>query len=99
MKTTVLSDGGWGTALALTLRGNGHDVRLWGPFPDYLAEMRRRHENVRFLPGVPLPDDLVIEAELARAMAEADLVVLAAPAQYLRGLLDRLGPVRPAGAL
>jgi len=99
MKMTVLSDGGWGTALALTLRGNGHDVRLWGPFPDYLAEIRSRHENVRFLPGVPLPAELVIEADLARAVADAGLVVLAAPAQYLRGLLDKLRPVMPAGAL
>jgi len=99
MNVAVLSEGGWGTALALTLLENGHATRLWGPFPDYLDEIRRRRENPRFLPGVPLPESLAIEADLARAVAGAALVVLAAPAQYQRSLLDRLRPVMPAGAL
>ena len=33
MNVTVLSDGSWGTALALTLIDNGHKVTMWGPFP------------------------------------------------------------------
>jgi glycerol-3-phosphate dehydrogenase (NAD(P)+) len=92
-KTAVLSDGGWGTALALVLHSNGHDVHLWGPFPDYVQEMRERRENVRFLPGLPLPDGLTLEDDLAAAVAGADLVLLAAPSQYLRGLLDKLAPI------
>lgn len=54
MKIAVLSDGAWGTALAMNLIDNGHEVVSWGPFPDYLDEMREKRENVRFLPGVKL---------------------------------------------
>jgi glycerol-3-phosphate dehydrogenase (NAD(P)+) len=90
MIVAVLSDGGWGTALALTLLDSGHAVTLWGPFPEYVEELRRRRENVRFLPGVPLPASLRLEADLATAVADAELIVLAAPAQYARSLLDGL---------
>ena len=94
MTAAVLSDGGWGTALALTLLENGHPVTLWGHFPDYIAEMERGRENRRFLPGVALPAGLRLTGDLAAAVAGADLIVLAAPAQYARSLLQALRPLR-----
>ena len=98
MNISVLSDGGWGTALAIVLCENKHSVTLWGPFPDYLAEMQRTRRNERFLKGVELPAALRFEPDLARAVAAADLVVLAAPTQYVRGTLEKLRAVpRPAG--
>jgi glycerol-3-phosphate dehydrogenase (NAD(P)+) len=59
MNTTVLSDGAWGTALALTLLSNGHQVRQWGPFPEYIREIRDSRENSRFLSGIELPANLM----------------------------------------
>ena len=43
----VLGDGGWGTALALVLVESGCDVTLWGPFPEYVAEMEAKYADVR----------------------------------------------------
>ena len=54
MKITVLSDGGWGTALAVNLLNNGHDVTMWGAFPEYLDQMEKTRENVKFLKGKKL---------------------------------------------
>ena len=100
MNISVLSDGGWGTALAKVLCENRHTVTLWGPFPDYLAEMARTRRNEKFLKGVELPPELRFEADLSRAVAGAELVVLAAPSQYMRGLLGKLAAVpRPAGLI
>jgi len=97
MKISVLSDGGWGTTLALVLVDNGHEVTLWGPFPDYVEEMRRTRRNEKFLKGVELPPALGLESDLARACAGAGLVVLAAPSQFMRATLERLRAVpRPA---
>ena len=45
MKIAVIGDGGWGTANALLLAGYGHEVTLWGAFPDYIAEMRRTRQK------------------------------------------------------
>ena len=100
MKIAMLSDGGWSTALSCLLLQNGHDVTLWGPFPEYLEEMRRNHENSRYLPGVKLPATLAIEADLGRAVAGAEMIVLALPSQYTRGLLVKLAAIpRPTGVI
>ena len=93
MNISVLSDGGWGTALAMVLCENKHAVTLWGPFPDYLAEMARTRRNEKFLKGVDLPAALRFEPDLAAACANTDIVVLAAPSQYMRGLLGKLAAV------
>ncbi len=98
MKIAVLSDGGWGTALALVLCRNGHDVVLWGPFPDYVAEMEQRRKNVRFLPGPTLPPELALSADLEQATTMAEIIVLAAPSQYMRGLLNQLHEIPLANA-
>lgn len=97
MKISVLSDGGWGTALASVLCDNGHAVTLWGPFPDYIEEMRRTRRNEKFLKGVELPAALQLESDLAKACAGATILVLAAPSQFMRGMLTKLRAVpRPA---
>ena len=90
MKIAVLSDGGWGTALALLLLGNRHEVCLWGPFPDYIAEMARTRRNERFLKGVELPAALHLTADMAAAVRAAGIVVMASPTQYARQTIGRL---------
>jgi glycerol-3-phosphate dehydrogenase (NAD(P)+) len=92
MNITVLSDGGWGTALALLLCENNHNVRLWGPFEDYVSEMREKKENVRFLPGISLPDDLTLCSDMREAVDDAEIVVLASPSQYMRSTLEKFKP-------
>ncbi len=92
MKVTVLSDGAWGTALALVLRRNGHRVTIWGPFPEYLREMEKTRVNTRFLPGVRLDDELLFEADIMAATAESEWILLATPTQFLRGVLEKFCP-------
>jgi glycerol-3-phosphate dehydrogenase (NAD(P)+) len=89
----VIGDGGWGTALALLLDRNGHRVRIWGAFPDYVAEVRRRRENFKFLKGVQLPDSLELTAEPEEAIRGAALLVSAVPTRFLRGVLERFASV------
>ena len=91
----VLGDGGWGTALALLLHGYGHQVRLWSAFPQYAEELRRRRENVKFLPGVELPTDLRITASERETVDGVELALIAIPTRYLRQVLRRFRPVVP----
>jgi glycerol-3-phosphate dehydrogenase (NAD(P)+) len=98
MRAAIIGDGGWGTALACALRRNGHAVRLWGPFPDYIAQLQTQRENTRYLPGVPLPEGLAWTADPAAAVRGADLVVLAVPSAYVRDVMARFAPHLPAGA-
>lgn len=88
MKICVIGDGGWGTANAMLLAGYGHDVALWGAFPDYIEEMRRTRRNERYLPGVELPASLRLEHDRATAAEGAEVVVLAPPSKYFPSVVE-----------
>ena len=94
-RVCVIGDGGWGTALGISLRRNGHEVRLWGPFPEYLDEMRRTRENTRYLPGVPLPPELTWDADPAAAARDADIAVLAVPSRFYADVMKKFAAVLP----
>ena len=88
MKIAVIGDGGWGTANAMLLAGNGHDVTLWGAFPEYVEEMRRTRRNEKFLKGVVLPDSLKLTADRGEAINGAEIVVLAPPSKYFASVVE-----------
>ena len=94
----VIGDGAWGTALALLLHRHGARVRAWGPFPDYLDEIRRTRENAKYLPGFALPPDLEWIDDPRAASAGAEIVVLASPSPYFADVVDRFAPHLPAAA-
>lgn len=99
MKVAVIGDGGWGTALATVLDRNGHDVTVWGPFAEYLREIQLFHENVSYLPGVKLPDSIQWTADHARAVEEAELVVLVVPSRFYKDTVEAFEPFMPPDAL
>ena len=88
MKIAVIGDGGWGTANALLLVGYGHDVTLWGAFPDYIEEQRRTRKNEKFLKGVVLPDALKLTADREEAVKGAEIVVLAPPSKFFASVME-----------
>lgn len=99
MKIAVIGDGGWGTANALLLAGYGHDVTLWGAFPDYVEEMRRTRRNEKFLKGVELPADLKLTADREEAVKGAEVVVLAPPSKYFTSVVSGFRGLIPPEAL
>jgi glycerol-3-phosphate dehydrogenase (NAD(P)+) len=95
----VLGGGGWGTALARLLARKGHRTRLWVRDPELAQEMVRERENKRYLPGVELPESLVIFSDLEGIRDFGEALVLAVPSFAMRELARRLaGLLPPAGA-
>ncbi|MBU0604758.1 MAG: NAD(P)-dependent glycerol-3-phosphate dehydrogenase [Candidatus Omnitrophica bacterium] len=86
----VIGDGGWGTTLTVLLAKKGFNVTVWGAFPEYLEILKSSHENAKFLPGVRIPDSVKFTASLQEALKGNDIVVLAVPSQYMRGVLTML---------
>ncbi len=86
----IIGDGGWGTTLGILLSGKGCSVTLWGAFPDYIETFRRARQNIKFLPGVKLPDSFKLTSDLEEALRNKDIVVLAVPSQYMRAVLMML---------
>ena len=88
-KILVLGDGGWGTTLAILLNSNGYEVTLWGAFSDYAGFLDKKRVNKRFLPGVRIPKNIKITADLKEAVYDKDIYVIAVPSQFLRSSLRR----------
>lgn len=88
----VIGAGAWGTAMAISLAKKGHEVTLWALEQDVVASINERHENTRFLPGFPTPDNLVASADIRAVATGKSFLILASPSLYLartmQGLLD-----------
>ncbi len=98
MHFAILGAGAWGTAIALILAQKpGHQVTLWGARSENVELLRRRRENVRLLPGVPIPDKIQLTADARTATIGADLLITAIPTVYLRPTLERIAGLLPAG--
>lgn len=90
MKVTVLGAGAWGTALALELRDGGHDVTLWGHDPTRLREIHQLRMNARYLPGIAVPESVILESDLDRALKDSEFAVMAVPTKALRTTAARI---------
>lgn len=81
----VLGDGAWGTAIALLLAQNEkHRVCLWSAREENARTLREKRENVRLLPGVPIPESIALTTDVATALTNADLAIFGIPTVYLR---------------
>lgn len=93
----VVGAGSWGTALAVHLALVGHRVRLWGRDARLVADLRERRANPVYLPDVTFPERLEPTADLAVALDDATLVVVAVPSHGVRTVARAMAPhVAPA---
>jgi len=88
-RIAVVGAGAWGTALAIVAGRAGRDVVVVARKPDVAMAINERHENPAFLPGVRL-DAAITASTDAAAVADADVVLLAAPAQHVRMVAGQL---------
>jgi glycerol-3-phosphate dehydrogenase (NAD(P)+) len=98
MNITVIGTGGWGTALAVLLHGNGHRVTLWGRLEQEVLPIQTDRENKMFLPGVKVAPDILVTLDTAAALRGAALVVLAVPSHGMRPICRQLGGHVPGNA-
>ena len=89
---TVLGAGSWGTALALRLAANNNATCLWGHDPAFMKTLSRERENKQFLPGIPFPEKLTLETDLAHAVQNSRDLLLAIPSHAFREVLTNLAP-------
>ncbi|HHH47659.1 MAG TPA: NAD(P)-dependent glycerol-3-phosphate dehydrogenase [Gammaproteobacteria bacterium] len=97
MRFAVLGAGSWGTALAMLLADNGHDVTLWAHHESAAEAMRRERANERYLPGIPFPDSLQVTADLAAAVDDVDVVLIVVPSHAFRETAHKLAPLLKPG--
>lgn len=88
-KIAVIGDGGWGTTLAIHLQKKGFSVSIWSAFEEYAKLLDKNRENIKFLPGIKIPKAIKISSSLKLVVEDAALIILAAPSQYLRDVLQK----------
>ena len=91
-KVSVIGAGSWGSALAVLLANNGHEVTLWTHDPHEIEMLSTKREQVEKLPGVKLPDNIMIEADLKTALTDEDVVVMAVPSPVVRMVAKQMFP-------
>ncbi len=97
MNVAVIGTGGWGTALAVLLHGNGHKVTLWGRLEEEVEPIIAAGENKAFLPGVKIPKEIVLTLDAKLALREAEMAVLAVPSHGMRPICEQVREFVPSG--
>jgi len=102
VRIATIGDGAMATVCSQIVAGKSSpqspiDVRVWGRDASRLASFNHARENLRYLPGIKLPDNLAFESDPRALFDGAKLIICAVPTQYIRGALEKLAPHIPAG--
>lgn len=95
----VMGAGSWGTALALLLHSNGHQVTVWSINEEEVEMLSKEREHKSKLPGVKIPEDMVFTSDMGTAIKEKDFLVLAVPSAFTRGTARNMKPFVKEGQI
>ncbi len=95
----VLGGGSWALALSVLLSDNGHNVTLWSAVEEEIEILKRDHENPKYLPGVIIPENIYLTADLAEAVCGKDVIVCAVASKFTRSTAKRLKGLIPDGQI
>jgi glycerol-3-phosphate dehydrogenase (NAD(P)+) len=99
-KIGVIGAGAWGTALAMLLADNGHDVTLWMYEKELAEETERTRENRTYLPGFTLPASLRVTSSMEHAVNDVPFILSVVPSHTVRTVTKQLVPfLRPVAVL
>ncbi len=87
MNISVIGAGGWGTALSIILNQRHNRVILFEYFRDYAEVLTQKRENIKFLKGIKISEDILITNDLQKAINESKIIVLAVPSHFMRNIL------------
>ena len=96
-KVSFLGAGSWGTALAIMLAKHGHDVIVWSKVEAEVNMLKENREHKDRLPGVKLPDSIVITSNLKEALTDRDLVVFSVASPFVRSVAQEVSALIPEG--
>ena len=98
-KAGVMGAGSWGTALALLLNRNGHEVTIWSIDKSEVEMLNTKREHLDKLPGIPIPESIKITNHIEEGIEGMDLVVLAVPSVFTRSTARAMSPYVKEGQL
>lgn len=98
-KVSVIGAGSWGTALAVLLNGNGHEVTIWSFLESEARMLKEEREQKDKLPGVKVSEKIHITMDLEEAIRDKEVVVLAVPSTVIRTTAAKCAPYVKEGQI
>ncbi|MBM7577446.1 NAD(P)H-dependent glycerol-3-phosphate dehydrogenase [Jeotgalibacillus terrae] len=95
----VLGAGSWGTALAIVLADNHHQVNLWTHTQAQADQINATHKNEKYLPGIDISEEITAYSDLGKAVETAEMIVFAVPAKATREVAEQVNKIRHTPAL
>ena len=95
----VMGAGSWGTALALLLHKNGHQVTVWSINQEEVDMLSSKREHTSKLPGVKLPEEMIFTSNMEEAIVGKDFLVLAVPSPFTRSTARNMKPYVKEGQI
>ena len=96
-KIAVLGAGSWGTALALQLDRSGSHCMLWDRDTENLEKVRSTRLNERYLPGIDIPESIIIENDMLTAVKAADHILVVTPSHAFASVMKTIREVLTPG--
>ncbi len=90
----VLGAGSWGTALAIQLSRNGHNVIAWDCDAELITSLQSERRNARYLPEITFPETLTAEKDLSTALKKADFTLIVVPSYAMRSVCKQLSQLK-----
>ena len=94
----VIGAGSWGTALAIQLGRAGQHPTLWAREPEVIASLEGERCNSVFLPEIPVPDAVRVNADLQAVVSQHRDLLICVPSHVFRTLLETIKPDLAHGA-
>ena len=98
-RVSVIGAGSWGTALAVLLNSNKHEVTLWSYSATEVDTLRKEREQKGKLPGVHIPKEIYITNMIEEAVIGQDVIVLAVPSTAIRSTAHKCAPFVKEGQI
>lgn len=111
LKVCIVGSGNWGSVVSKIIGSNVKTMKKFAPtvkmwvFQEVVSGRKLTdiinsdHENVKYLPGHRLPENVVATPSLSQAVQDADLLVFASPHQFVRTICDEIADIVPKTAL
>jgi glycerol-3-phosphate dehydrogenase (NAD(P)+) len=91
-RIAIIGAGSWGTALSIMAARAGHEVSLWSRNAEIVESINNQRLNPIYLTSARIPAGVWATGEIAAALDQSSLAVLAAPSHALRDLLTKMSP-------
>ncbi|MBP1933468.1 NAD(P)H-dependent glycerol-3-phosphate dehydrogenase [Ammoniphilus resinae] len=99
MRVGIVGSGSWGTALAIVLADNAHQVEIWARRSEQADEINRNHTNEEYLPGIQLPDTIKASSKLEQVVEGKEMILFVVPSHSIRQVARQVSGYIPQEAL